>query len=51
MNTLVHGKAITNGITNLLLTTPSAQADWVLNVSYVYNATLLFSSGTCDYVF
>jgi hypothetical protein len=51
MNTLIHGKPITNGIVNLLITTPSAQSDWVLNVSYVYNATLLFSSGTCDYVF
>lgn len=48
---LVHGKSITNGIVNLLLTTPSAQADWVLNVSYIYNTTLLFSQGTCDYVF
>ena len=48
---LVHGKPITNGIVNLLITTPSAQADWVLNVSYVYNTTLLFSQGTADYVF
>lgn len=51
MNTLVHGKPITNGIVNLALTTPSAQSDWILNVSYLYNATLLFSQGTCDYVF
>lgn len=51
MNTLVHGKPITNGIVNLTVTTPTAQSDWVLNVSYVYNATLLFSSGTADYVF
>lgn len=51
MNTLVHGKPITNGIVNLTITTPAAYSDWVLNVSYVYNATLLFSSGTCDYVF
>jgi len=51
MNTLIHGKPITNGIINLDLTAPSQQSDWVLNVSYVYNATLLFSSGTCDYVF
>ena len=50
-NTLVHGKPITNGIINLQLTTPSAQSDWVLNVSYVYNSTLLFSQGTADYVF
>jgi len=50
-HTLVHGKSITNGIVNLLVATPSAEADWVLNVSYVYNTTLLFSQGTCDYVF
>lgn len=51
MNTLVHGKPITNGIVNLDITTPSAQSDWILNVSYIYNATLLFSQGTADYVF
>lgn len=50
-NTLVHGKPITNGIVNLLVQTPSAQADWTLHVSYVYNATLLMSQGTADYVF
>lgn len=51
MNTLVHGKPISNGIINLLITPPSSQTDWVLNVSYVYNATLLFSQGSADYVF
>jgi hypothetical protein len=44
------GKPITNGIVNLQLTTPSAQADWKLHVSYNYNAVLTFSQGTCDYV-
>jgi hypothetical protein len=48
---LVHGKPITNGIVNLLLQTPSAAATWQLNVSYVYNTTLLMSQGTADYVF
>jgi hypothetical protein len=48
---LVHGKPITNGIINLDIVTPSAQADWILNVSYVYNTTLLISQGTCDFVF
>lgn len=48
---LVAGKPITNGIVNLDIVTPSAQADWKLNVSYVYNTTILFSQGTCDYVF
>jgi hypothetical protein len=51
MNTLIHGKPITNGIISLQLTTPSTQNDWILNVSYLYNATLLFSQGSADYVF
>jgi hypothetical protein len=51
MNTLIHGKPITNGIINLQLTAPSTQSDWVLNVSYIYNSTLLFSQGSADYVF
>jgi len=50
-NTLVHGKPITNGIINLLIAPPSAQTDWEVNVSYVYNTTLLMSQGTCDFVF
>jgi len=48
---LIHGKPITNGIINLTLEMPSVQPDWVLNVSYIYNTTLLFSQGTVDYVF
>jgi hypothetical protein len=48
---LVHGKPITNGIVNLLLQTPTAAATWQLNVSYVYNATLLMSQGTADYIY
>lgn len=54
-NMLVHGKPITNGIVNLDIRLPAAYvngtADWLLNVSYVYNTTLLFSQGTCDYIF
>ena len=55
---LVHGKPITNGIVNLTLDfDPTAVNNynvgdhWKLHVSYIYNATLLFSQGTCDYVF
>ena len=48
---LSHGKPITNGIVNLDIATPYASAGWVLNVSYIYNSTLLMSQGTCDYVF
>jgi hypothetical protein len=47
---LSHGKPITNGIVSLDLTTPD-NAQYVLNVSYIYNSTLLMSQGTCDYVF
>lgn len=55
--TLVHGKPITNGIVNLTVNVgPTAAAilpagKLQLNVSYVYNTTLLFSQGSCDYVF
>jgi hypothetical protein len=49
--TLVHGKMITNGLCNLDITAPDNSADYVLNVSYVYNSTLLISQGTCDYIF
>lgn len=48
---LSHGKPITNGIVNIDIATPYASATWVLNVSYIYNSTLLMSQGTCDYVF
>lgn len=47
----IAGRNITNGIINIDLTTPTAQADWTLNVSYVYCCTILFSSGTADFVF
>jgi hypothetical protein len=50
---LVHGRAITNGIINLnnLVIPYVSSAGWQLNVSYVYNSTLLFSQGSVDYVF
>ena len=50
---LIHGKPITNGIVNLnnLVVPYQAGGGWTLHVSYVYNTTLLFSQGTCDYVF
>lgn len=50
-NVLVNGKSITNGILNLNIKVPSAQTDWVVHILYVYNSTLLFSKGTCDYAF
>ena len=48
---LVHGKPITNGIVNLQGIVAPYASSWTVHVSYVYNTTLLFSQGTCDYVF
>lgn len=47
---LVHGKEIRNGLVNLQITPPSADA-YTLHVTYVYNSTLSFSRGSCDLVF
>lgn len=48
------GKPITNGIVNLTFSVPEIAAtpgtDYVLHVSYNYNAVLTFSQGTVDYV-
>jgi len=50
---LVHGKPITNGIINLnnVVVPYQSESGWTMHISYVYNTTLLFSQGTCDYVF
>ena len=50
---LIHGKAITNGIINLnnFVVPFQSTLGWTLNVSYIYNCTILFSQGSCDYVF
>ena len=47
---LRHGKPITNGIVNLQITTPTADA-YTLHVSYVYNASVVFSRGSAELVF
>jgi hypothetical protein len=54
------GKPITNGIVNLQFTvpqfypgtsTPLDAGSYTLHISYVYNGVLMFSMGSCDYVF
>jgi hypothetical protein len=54
------GKPITNGIVQLQFTmplnypgtaTPLDAGAYTLHVSYTYNGVLVFSQGTCDYVF
>jgi hypothetical protein len=48
---LVHGLAIQNGIVQLDITPPQDGVAYYLNVSYVYNSTLLLSQGTAEYLF
>ena len=47
------GKSITNGLVNLQFSIPTnaSLSAYTLHISYVYNAVLTFSQGTCDYVF
>lgn len=47
---LVHGKEITNGIVNLQLTPPTADA-YTAHIVYSYNCTASFSRGSCDLIF
>lgn len=48
---LVHGLAIQNGIVQLDIVPPQDSVVYTLNVSYVYNSTLLLSQGTAEYLF
>jgi hypothetical protein len=54
---LTHGKEITNGIVNLQISLPDAdavagsQSAYQLHAIYVYNSALNFSAGTADYFF
>lgn len=47
---LVHGKEIRNGLVNIQITPPDASA-YTLHYVPVYNSTLVFSRGSCDFVF
>jgi len=56
----LSGKPITNGIVNMTFTmplnypgttTPLDAGAYTVHISYVYNGVLMFSQGTCDYVF
>jgi hypothetical protein len=48
---LVSGKEILNGQVALQIATPDAQADYQLNLTYVYNSVLVFGSGSADFAF
>jgi hypothetical protein len=47
---LLHGKPILNAVVNLTLTTPDASA-YTLHAMYLYNASLLCSRGSSEYIF
>jgi hypothetical protein len=55
VNMLVAGKSITNSIVNFSFTVPQTQDNittgWVLNALYLYNSSLVFAGGNCEYVF
>jgi hypothetical protein len=55
--TLVEGLAVTNGIVNIQFALPPVYAgsgatnDWKLHLSYIYNASVVFSQSSAELVF
>lgn len=47
---LVHGKPILNAVVNLQFTLPTAE-NYTLHAVYLYNASLLMSRGSAEYIF
>jgi hypothetical protein len=47
---LTHGKHILNGLVNLQLTAPTADA-YTLHVQYIYNSTIVFSKSSAEFRF
>ena len=48
---LVEGLNVTNGIVNIAFSTPTADSDYILNLSYIYNASIVFSQSSAEFVF
>jgi hypothetical protein len=48
---LVEGLNVTNGIVNIQFSAPSTKTDWTLHLSYIYNASCVFSQSSCEVVF
>lgn len=48
---LVHGKPILNAVVNVRLDVPAAATSYVLHAMYLYNASLLCSRGSAEYIF
>ena len=48
---LVHGKPILNAVVNLQFDVPALATSYVLHAMYLYNASLLCSRGSAEYIF
>jgi hypothetical protein len=49
---LVEGLNVTNGIVNIAFSHPSINStNWKLHLSYIYNASAVFSQSSCEFVF
>ena len=53
---LVEGLNVTNGIVNIQFQPPlavgtSTITDYILHLSYIYNASAVFSQSSCELVF
>jgi len=48
---LVHGKPILNAVVNLQFDVPALSTSYVLHAMYLYNASLLCSRGSAEYIF
>ena len=48
---LLHGKPILNAVVNLQFDVPALSTSYVLHAMYLYNASLLCSRGSAEYIF
>jgi hypothetical protein len=48
---LFHGKPILNAVVNLQFRCPTASTSFILHAMYLYNASLLCSRGSSEYIF
>ena len=48
---LVHGKPILNAVVNVTFDVPALSTSYILHAMYLYNASLLCSRGSAEYIF
>jgi hypothetical protein len=48
---LIHGKPILNAVVNLTFQAPAASTSYILHAMYLYNASLLCSRGSSEFIF